>query len=77
MIGEQQLQQQILSPSRTVVTSFTPRRPGNAASPFADGDWVLCLTSSTVANGSAATLSCALSNGFVQVYDQESLHQVA
>ena len=69
-----------LCPSRTVVTSFTPlRRASDAASStgpnndkllqdaYDQGDWVLCL-----AQG-GNTVSCALSNGEVQVYDSQRL----
>ncbi|KAL7557367.1 hypothetical protein ACA910_020233 [Epithemia clementina (nom. ined.)] len=50
-----------LSPSRTVITSFTPRRPtcyvgaGDATtllSPYEEGDWVLCLTTDCCPNNS-------------------------
>ena len=78
------------TPSRTVVTSFTPRRRSSTPiahhdddtnrihqvstdthSAYDDGDWVLCLASSS--SSSSSTLSCALSNGSVQAYDQSSL----
>lgn len=69
--------QQTLAPNRTVVTSFTPRKPADGTSAFEDGDWVLCLASSSPSTlSSAPTVSCALSNGVVKVYDQESLHPV-
>jgi WD40 repeat protein len=72
-----------LSPSRTVVTSFTPRKPSlpdnsvtpapaPAAAAFEEGDWVLRTTADTA----SVTVSCALSNGEVQVYDQSRLHRV-
>lgn len=63
-----------LSPSRTVVTSFTPRKPSlpDSVTAFEEGDWVLCTTADT-ASGS---VSCALSNGQVQVYDQTRLHRI-
>jgi WD40 repeat protein len=63
-----------LSPSRTVVTSFTPRRPSlpDNVTAFEEGDWVLCTTADTA----SGTVSCALSNGEVQVYDQSRLHRV-
>jgi WD40 repeat protein len=63
-----------LSPSRTVVTSFTPRKPSlpDSVTAFEEGDWVLCTTAD-VASG---TVSCALSNGEIQVYDQSRLHRV-
>lgn len=68
---------QQLSPSRTLVTSFTPRKPADDTFPFEEGDWVLCLASSSSRRDSAVTsptISCALSNGKVQVYDQQTLH---
>ena len=63
-----------LSPSRTVVTSFTPRKPSlpDSLTAFEEGDWVLCTTADTA----SGTVSCALSNGEVQVYDQSRLHRV-
>jgi WD40 repeat protein len=63
-----------LSPSRTVVTSFTPRKPSlpDKVTAFEEGDWVLCTTADTA----SGTVSCALSNGEVQVYDQSRLHRV-
>jgi WD40 repeat protein len=63
-----------LSPSRTVVTSFTPRRPSlpDGITAFEEGDWVLCTT----ADAASGTVSCALSNGEIQVYDQTRLHRV-
>ena len=46
-------------------------------SAYEEGDWVLCLASSSPPNSAApqqsSTISCALSNGKVQVYDQTSL----
>ena len=65
-----------LKPSRTIVTSFNPRKVplandhNNSAvsSPYDEGEWVLCLAASS------DTIACALSNGEVQVYDQERLH---
>jgi WD repeat-containing protein 89 len=68
------------SPNRTVVTSFTPRKPEDGVSAFEEGDWVLCLASSTSSlfpTTAAPSVSCALSNGRVQVYDQQSLLPVA
>ena len=82
-----------LTPSRTVVTSFTPRQRASTpiahggsnssihdvpvASAYEEGDWVLCLASSSSTDRAApqqsSTISCALSNGIVQVYDQMSL----
>lgn len=75
MLGGQQL-----TPTRTVVTSFTPRKPADGVSAFEEGDWVLCLASSSLPSSNTAaapSISCALSNGKVQVYDQQSLHPVA
>jgi WD repeat-containing protein 89 len=70
----------LLSPSRTVITSFTPRRPSllsvEGAASFDDGDWVLSLASSSEALFQR-TIACALSNGQVLVYDQNRLHPVA
>lgn len=64
----------LLSPTRTIVTSFTPRRPitqgiynNNDTSEYDDGDWVLCLASSS------DTIACALSNGCIQIYDAVKL----
>jgi WD40 repeat protein len=67
-----------LSPSRTVVTSFNPKRSNQGAGSgglyggeyFDDGDWVLCVAT----NEHDHHVSCALSNGEVQVYDKKSLH---
>jgi WD repeat-containing protein 89 len=67
---------QAKSPNRTVVTSFTPHKPEDGVSAFEEGDWVLCLASSTSSlfpTTAAPSVSCALSNGQVQVYDQQSL----
>lgn len=71
-----------LSPSRTLVTSFNPKtttasqlyasQHGESADYFEEGDWVLCVTSSSSTNG-ASWIGCALSNGEVQVYDQTKL----
>lgn len=81
--------QKPLSPCRTLITSFTPRKPlqpapdGIAASAFEEGDWVLCLTTdregyqestSTSSQNSPETLACALSNGEIQIYDTQRLH---
>jgi len=76
---------QQLSPTRTVVTSFSPRKPStaDASTAFEEGDWVLCLavSSSNNTNSNATannnTISCALSNGTVHVYDQQRLHVTA
>jgi hypothetical protein len=65
-----------LTPSRTVVASFTPRQKPSApaiadsSSVYEIGDWVLCLASAP------KTVSCALSNGNVQVYDQTTLFPI-
>jgi WD40 repeat protein len=71
--------QPIISPSRTVVTSFTPKTTAasefnnnnnNSQSSldyFEQGDWVLGVTACH------KWVSCALSNGEVQVYDQDSM----
>jgi WD40 repeat protein len=75
-----------VSPNRTVVTSFSPRRrsfsslatePASQCSqttPFEDGDWVVKLASPL--GGEGSTVACALSNGEIQAYDQETLHRV-
>jgi WD repeat-containing protein 89 len=67
-----------LHPHRTVVTSFTPRQTptqndlfeiADASSLYYDdGDWVLSVHSSP------SYISCALSNGEIQVYDPRRLH---
>jgi WD40 repeat protein len=68
-----------ITPSRTVVTSFTPKTTAASQQQqqqyqssqedyFEQGDWVLCVTSNS------NWVSCALSNGEIQVYDQERLH---
>mmetsp|Transcript_12312 Transcript_12312/g.23558 ORF Transcript_12312/g.23558 Transcript_12312/m.23558 type:complete len:407 (-) Transcript_12312:74-1294(-) len=70
-----------LKPSRTIVTSFNPRKTpvsaddanssstsSSASSLYEGGDWVLCLAASS------NSIACALSSGEVQVYDQERLH---
>lgn len=67
-----------LSPSRTVVTSFNPKRSkqelGSGAlyggEYFDDGDWVLCVAT----NEDHYRVACGLSNGEVQVYDKNTLH---
>jgi WD40 repeat protein len=70
----------ILSPTRTVVTSFTPRRPihhntnqhpneDDICTEYDDGDWVLCIASSSYDN----TIACALSNGSIQLYDTNTM----
>ena len=70
----QQQQPLHISPCRTVVTSFTPRHsPADANNSntseqyFEEGDWVLCVHSSP------SILSCALSNGDIQIYDPQQL----
>lgn len=67
-----------LSPRRTVVTSFTPRKPlaPNGESVFDDGDWILCMAASPRTDPTPS-IACALSNGDVQLYDQERLHTVS
>mmetsp|Transcript_1377 Transcript_1377/g.2181 ORF Transcript_1377/g.2181 Transcript_1377/m.2181 type:complete len:391 (-) Transcript_1377:301-1473(-) len=67
-----------LSPSRTVVTSFTPRpsRPQNedgnqVNDDYEEGVWVMHTTSSK--NGTK-WLGGALSNGEICIYDTERLH---
>jgi WD40 repeat protein len=74
-----------LSPSRTLVTSFNPktttasqlnaRLHGQDADFFEEGDWVLCVTSSPHGSSQALPwLACGLSNGEIQVHDQNRLH---
>ena len=62
-----------LAPSRTVVTSFSPK-----CQSLEDGDWVLAVAGTTTggSGGGGGALACALSNGQVQVYDPERLHTV-
>jgi WD40 repeat protein len=72
-----------LSPSRTLVTSFNPKtttasqlnasQHDESADYFEEGDWVLCVTSSSSVGGASPWLGCALSNGEIQVYDQTRL----
>jgi WD40 repeat protein len=79
-VGEYTAKQNMvwLSPSRTVVTSFNPKRskqePGSAGlyggEYFDGGDWVLCVAT----NEDHHRVACALSNGEVQVYDKNTLH---
>ena len=65
-----------ITPSRTIVVSFTPRQKTDVSldveslSDYEKGDWVLCLACAP------KTISCALSNGNVQVYDQNTLFPV-
>ena len=78
---QQQQQQQPfhLSPCLTVVASFTPRQPpatnttttnnNNNEQYFEDGDWVLCVNASP----DSSIISCALSNGDIQIYDPQYL----
>ena len=69
-----------LSPSRTIVTSFNPRRTKeepvstglHGGEYFDGGDWVLCVAT----NEDRQRVACALSNGEVQVYDKSTLHQL-
>jgi WD40 repeat protein len=73
-----------LSPCRTVVTSFNPKKSqpcaisssssnnNNNGDYFDDGDWVLCVA----ANDATARIGCALSNGEIQIYDQNTLHNL-
>jgi WD repeat-containing protein 89 len=60
---------QQLTPSRTVVASSTPRQKP-AASSDESGDWILSVASAP------DTVSCALSNGHVQVYDATTLFPI-
>jgi len=63
-----------------VVTSFTPRRCDTVKTDnaFEEGDWALHLAASPAsANNGGGTISCGLSNGDVQVYDRQRLHNVA
>eukprot|EP00537_Pseudo-nitzschia_pungens_P011305 CAMPEP_0172383710 /NCGR_PEP_ID=MMETSP1061-20121228/1548_1 /TAXON_ID=37318 /ORGANISM="Pseudo-nitzschia pungens, Strain cf. pungens" /LENGTH=449 /DNA_ID=CAMNT_0013112039 /DNA_START=104 /DNA_END=1453 /DNA_ORIENTATION=+ len=61
-----------LSPCRTLVTSFNPKKSSSQGNGdyFDDGDWVLCLATNDVHH----RVGCALSNGEVQIYDQNTLH---
>jgi len=62
-----------ISPSRTVVTSFNPKkRTLNNGDYFDEGDWVLCVA----ANEERQMVSCALSDGEVQIYDKSTLHHL-
>lgn len=69
-----------LSPCRTVVTSFNPKRSRQDQCPvglyggeyFDGGDWVL----SVAANEDFHRVACALSNGEVQIYDKKTLHLI-
>jgi WD40 repeat protein len=80
-----------LTPSRTVITSFTPRRPSQSqlssengvTTPYEEGDWVLCLASPQQQQqqpqhhfDAPPTIACALSNNQIIVYDQQRLHPV-
>jgi WD40 repeat protein len=67
-----------ITPSRTVVTSFNPKTTAASQQQkqqkdendyFEEGDWVLCVTNTE------QWISCALSNGEIQVYDKEKLLQ--
>lgn len=55
-------------PSRTVVTSFHPKSHN-----FEEGDWVLCLATCHALR----SISLAVSNGEVQVYDPARLQRVS
>jgi WD repeat-containing protein 89 len=62
-----------LTANRTIVTSFNPKTTTaseGVGDYFEDGDWVLSVT------GGHKWVACALSNGEVQVYDQERMHRV-
>ena len=62
-----------LTPNRTVVTSFNPRQTACAnqvADYYDDGDWVMACHSTP------SYLSCAVSNGEIQIYDPRRLHLV-
>jgi hypothetical protein len=63
-----------LSPSRTVVTSFNPKKSStlNDSDYFDEGDWVLCVAT----NEERQKVGCALSNGEVQIYDQNTLQHL-
>lgn len=73
-----------LSPSRTLVTSFNPKTTTASqlqanqlgSDYFEEGDWVLCVTSSSTSSCNPAWIGCALSNGEVQTYDQTKLHSL-
>jgi WD40 repeat protein len=56
----------LLRPSRTVVTSLTPRQTSNNLA--GDGDWVLNMQVSDT------SFACSISNGQVQVYDRERMN---
>ena len=67
------MNESLLQPYRTVVTSFNPKTTvaSESRSPsdyFEEGDWVLCVA------GCHNWVSCAVSNGEVQVYDQDRMH---
>mmetsp|Transcript_28179 Transcript_28179/g.52908 ORF Transcript_28179/g.52908 Transcript_28179/m.52908 type:complete len:437 (+) Transcript_28179:236-1546(+) len=68
-----------LSPLRTVVTSFNPKKTSTPSSLpssstydgyYEEGDWVLCVA----ANEEQRSVACALSNGEIQLYDQSTMH---
>lgn len=60
-----------LSPSRTTVTNFAANSAGtDSVTSYEEGVWVL-----QVCNGNS-WLGCALSNGSIQVYDQERLQAI-
>jgi WD40 repeat protein len=76
----------LISSQRTVVTSFNPKTTlsssnhGSSSSKnggvdddsmyYDEGDWVLCVASNPIQN----IVSCALSNGEIQLYDQTTMH---
>ena len=88
------LEPKSFSPSRTILTSFTPRKPAagefdaTSTSWIADpqlttdsqdstGDWILNAAVSggpLTPAGTHPTIACGMSNGEIQVYDQERLH---
>jgi WD repeat-containing protein 89 len=86
---DETLTNRILTPSRTIVTSFSPRQKASApvlinsidndskipTSTFDEGDWVLCLAASCSSSvtDQNSTISCALSNGNILVYDRSRL----
>ena len=61
-----------LSPSRTIVTNFssTSTSSGGVQDSYEEGGWVLSSCSGS------SWLGCALTNGVVQVYDQERLQPI-
>lgn len=73
-----------LPASRTLVTSFNPKTTTASqlqanqlgSDYFEEGDWVLCVTSSSISSCNPPWIGCALSNGEVQTYDQTKLHSI-